>query len=233
MLIRVLIAAILAGILAGCFYTAVQAYRVIPLILEAERYEANMPFAGHNHGTEEADGVETDWAPEDGWERLLFTLISNIGIGVAFSLLVTAAILISNQRISLQSGLVWGLCGFAVFVLAPNFGLPPELPGMQAADLAGRQVWWFATVGLTAAGLALFALKGGILCGLAGVVLILAPHVYGAPQPVSHDSAVPANLAAEFVMATVVSSALFWLFLGSVLGLMLGKAFAREEQLQS
>jgi cobalt transporter subunit CbtA len=233
MLIRVLIAAILAGILAGCFYTAVQAYRVIPLILEAERYEADMAFAVHDHGTEEADGAETDWAPEDGWERLFFTLISNIGIGVAFSLLVTAAILVSNQRISLRSGLVWGLCGFAVFVLAPNFGLPPELPGMQAAGLAGRQVWWFATVGLTATGMALFAFKGGILYGLAGVILILAPHVYGAPQPVSHESAVPANLAAEFVMATVVSSALFWLFLGSVLGLMLGKAFDREGQLQS
>ncbi len=59
--------------------------------------------------------------------------------------------LVFNQTLTLHPGLLWGLAGFVVFVLAPNFGLPPELPGMQAGDLMQRQIWWLATVVLTAA----------------------------------------------------------------------------------
>ena len=49
------------------------------------------------------------------------------------------------------------------------------------------------------------------------------------PQPLSHESLVPANLAADFVMATLVSSLLFWLFLGAALGYGFEKAMKQEE----
>lgn len=236
MLIRVLLAAIFAGALAGVFATAAQSVRVIPLILEAETYENG--GGAHSHEITEGEAAAAAgesvaeaeaWGPATGFERTVYTGLANIFVGVAFALLLTAAILITNQAISVQAGLVWGLCGFVVFVLAPNFGLPPELPGMVAADLVERQVWWLATVILTAAGLALFAFKRGWVFMLAGLVLILAPHLYGAPRPETHASAVPANLAAEFVVATIVASGLFWLFLGGVLGFLLDRAMHREE----
>ncbi|MEI2612914.1 MAG: CbtA family protein [Candidatus Promineifilaceae bacterium] len=39
------------------------------------------------------------------------------------------------------------------FQLAPAFGLPPELPGMAAADLGARQVWWCGTALATGVGI--------------------------------------------------------------------------------
>lgn len=34
------------------------------------------------------------------------------------------------------------MAGFAAFTVAPALGLPPELPGMMAADLGPRQARW-------------------------------------------------------------------------------------------
>ena len=224
MLTRVVFAALVAGLLAGVFATAAQSVLVVPLILQAETYEE---AAAHSHG-EVAHEAEA-WAPRDGWQRTFFTLISNMVVGAAFSLLLTAAILLSNSAISLQSGLAWGAGGFAVFVLAPNFGLPPELPGMPAADLVNRQVWWFDTVVLTAGGLLIFAFRRSIPWMLAGLALVVAPHVYGAPRPPMEETKVPAALAADFVIATVVTSALFWLVLGGLLGHFLGRVITPEK----
>lgn len=239
MFTRILLLAIFAGIAAGLFATAVQSWRVVPLILEAERYEdVEEGGGGHSHGQADenpnggeagVDDADAVWAPENGFERTFYTGLSNIVVGVAYSLILTAAVLVFNQTLTLRSGLVWGLAGFTVFALAPNFGLPPELPGMQAGDLAERQFWWFATVILTASGLALFAFKRGLVFMLAGIALIIAPHLYGAPQPISHESAVPANLAAEFAMASIVASALFWLFLGGVLGSLFERNLQKDQ----
>jgi cobalt transporter subunit CbtA len=231
MLIRVLLTAIFAGVIAGAFTTAAQSWRVIPLILEAERYEETGHSHGHgdhSHGDEnpapdeKQDGAK-DWKPSEGFERSFYTMLSNIIAGVAFSMILTAGILLARQEISLKSGLVWGGCGFVAFVLAPNFGLPPELPGMAGGELRDRQVWWLATVVCTCAALWIFAFKRGLIWMGAGLLLVLLPHIYGAPQPDSHTSAVPAHLAAEFAVATMVTSALFWLFLGGVLGFLLDR----------
>lgn len=232
MLIRVLLTAIFAGVIAGAFATAAQSWRVIPLILEAERYEEAGFSHGHgdfSHGDENPASDENqqhranEWKPSEGFERSLFTMLSNVIAGVAFSTILTAGILLARQEISLKSGLVWGVCGFVAFVLAPNFGLPPELPGMAGGELRDRQVWWLATVICTCAALWIFAFKRGLVWMGAGLVLVLLPHFYGAPQPDSQSSAVPAHLAAEFAVATMVTSALFWLFLGGVLGWLLDR----------
>jgi cobalt transporter subunit CbtA len=232
MMIRVLLAALVAGVLAGGFATAAQQVRVVPLILAAETYESG--DAGHSHdaaagaAAQSRENAEESWAPADGIERTLYTTGANALVGVAFSLILTAGILLSRQAIGLSSGLVWGAAGFVAFVLAPNFGLPPELPGMAAADLPARQGWWAATVALTAAGLWIFAFRRGIGWMAAGVALVLAMHVVGAPQPEAHESAVPANLAAEFAVATIVTSAAFWVVLGGLLGYALNRAMSAE-----
>jgi cobalt transporter subunit CbtA len=236
MIIRIFIAAILAGIVAGIFYTGAQAVKVVPIIIEAETYESGgETLENHSHSTvakgQTAHEHNKDaWAPQDGFERIFYSLISNVLVGVAYSLLLAAAIVLSKMPVSPKAGIAWGAAGFVVFVLAPGLGLPPEVPGTVAASVPDRQAWWLATVVLTAGGLALFAFKTQWYMMALGLVLIVASHVYGAPEPVHHASLAPANLAVEFVVAAIVTSGLFWLVLGGVLGWLLPKALANQPE---
>ena len=125
------------------------------------------------------------WAPADGFERFAFTVLANIVTGIGFALLLVAVSEFAGGIAGWRQGVFWGFAGFAVFTLAPGLGLPPELPAMPTADLMDRQVWWIATVAATAAGLSLIAFRGRrVLAGRRGDDL--APHLIGAPQPVSH-----------------------------------------------
>ncbi|MBZ0215235.1 MAG: CbtA family protein [Fimbriimonadaceae bacterium] len=234
MITRTLLAAIVAGLLAGSVMSVVQYFKVIPLIIAAEAYENSASGghrhdaaepAGHGHDAAESDasGEDAAWAPADGMERTLHTLMANLLVGVTFALLLTAGIVFSGREISPYSGLMWGGAGFAVFVAAPILGLPPELPGMPAADLFSRQSWWLATAALTASGLALIAFPRLTALRVLGVLLIVAPHVYGAPVPGTHESAVPAGMVAQYVAASVATLAIFWAVLGGLLGTLLSR----------
>src|SRR5437870_316454 len=97
-------------------------------------------------------------------------------------------------------------------------GLPPEIPGTEAAPLLARQIWWLATAAATAAALALLAFARRPVWIVLAVIVIVAPHVFGAPQPADHASAAPAALARQFVVAATVTSFLFWLVLGAASG---------------
>ena len=52
----------------------------------------------------------------------------------------------------------------------------------------------------------------------AGAVLLVAPHVIGAPEPPSHDVSYPGALAGEFVVASLAVSALLWSLSGLAAG---------------
>ena len=56
-----------------------------------------------------------------------------------------------------RQGIIWGIAGFLVVHFAPGFTLAPEVPGVAAADVYARQVWWFATVAAAAVALWLIA----------------------------------------------------------------------------
>ncbi|WP_157015361.1 CbtA family protein [Mesorhizobium xinjiangense] len=235
---NVVFVAAIAGLLAGLVMTALQAYATVPLILEAETYEsAGAGAAGHDHGEAAAghshDGAAAGhshggeaWAPADGFERSAYTALANIVTGIGFALLLVAVSEMAGGIANWRQGLFWGFAGFATFTLAPGLGLPPELPGMPAADLGARQVWWVATVAATAAGLALIALRRSAILAVIGVAVIVAPHIVGAPQPASHDTAVPAELHHSFVVAVTLTSLVFWLLLGAVAGALRGRFFA-------
>ncbi len=152
MIARALLVAILAGLTAGLFVTAVQMVRVTPLILEAEIYESG---AAHDQATgaggaadaaAAAATADEPWAPDDGFERTVYTLLANILTGVGFGLLLAAVFTLRGRPVGWREGVLWGLGGFAVFALAPAVGLPPELPGTAAADLIERQIWWAAPI---------------------------------------------------------------------------------------
>jgi predicted cobalt transporter CbtA len=57
-----------------------------------------------------------------------------------------------------------------------------------------------------------------LLASFAGMGLIVAPHVIGAPHPASFESAVPQLLAHQFAVAAIVSGFVFWVLLGIVAG---------------
>lgn len=233
---NVVFVAALAGLVAGVVLAALQAYATVPLILQAETYEAAGDSAGHDHGDHSAAGHAHDhgeeaWAPADGFERFAYNVGANIVSGIGFALILIVASELAGGIAGWRQGLFWGFAGFAVFTLAPGLGLPPELPAMPAADLFDRQVWWVATVVATAIGLALIAFRRSPVFALVGVALIVAPHIVGAPQPASHDSPVPADLHHSFVVATTVTNLLFWLVLGAVAGAVRSRVGGEEAEL--
>jgi cobalt transporter subunit CbtA len=221
---RVLLAAIVAGMLAGAVAGAFQIWRVSPLIIAAEVYE-NQGDAGaaHSHDASQPavhshDDADEAWAPDDGLERMAYTLLANLIMGVGFALILAAVVMFTGRAITTQNGVMWGLAGFLAFTLAPTSGLAPELPGMPAAELVARQTWWWGTAIATGCGIALIALQDKMALKAVGAALIALPHIIGAPHPLDTDSAVPAVLAADFAANSLAMMALFWIVLGVSLG---------------
>lgn len=228
---RLVATAVAAGLLAGLALTAVQRVQVTPLIAQAETYEeaqgaAAAPLAAqaHEHAHEEQQAQHqqqqeqhqhTGWKPENGIERTLFTVLANATMGVGYGLLLCAAMLMRGARPSWRQGLLWSAAGYVVFFVAPSLGLPPELPGTAAAPVAERQLWWSLTAVASAGGLALLAFGRNWVFALAGLMLLAAPQLAGAPQPLVHASVAPPALAHAFVVASALANAAFWLVLGS------------------
>ncbi|EKG31631.1 hypothetical protein Pav631_3005 [Pseudomonas avellanae BPIC 631] len=136
-------------------------------------------------------------------------------VAVGFALMLAGLYTLRAPGRTAQ-GAWWGLAGFAVFVLAPTLGLPPELPGTAAAELSQRQLWWIGTAASTAAGLALLVFGQNWLLKVLGAAILVVPHVIGAPQPLVHESLAPQALESQFMIASLLTNALFWVALGLI-----------------
>ncbi|CAN7667383.1 CbtA family protein [Mesorhizobium amorphae] len=244
---NVVFIAAIAGLVAGVVLACMQAFATVPLILKAEVYE--QAGGGHQHehaaapAAPAANATDTNamssaapapaeaaapaedegWAPADGFERFAFSVLANIVTGIGFALVLVAVSEFAGGIGNWRQGVFWGLAGFAAFTLAPGLGLPPELPAMPAADLTQRQIWWWATVAATAAGLGLIAFRKSLPLAILAVVLIVAPHIVGAPQPESFETPIPEGLHHQFVVAVTVTNLVFWLVLGAVVGVVRGR----------
>ncbi|RWK62576.1 CbtA family protein [Mesorhizobium sp.] len=237
---NVVFIAAIAGLVAGVVLACMQAFATVPLILKAEVYEQAGGGHTHDHAAAPAANAtdanamssaepaapaaeDEGWAPADGFERFAFNVVANVVTGIGFALILVAASEFAGGIGNWRQGLFWGLAGFAVFTLAPNLGLPPELPAMPAADLTQRQIWWTATVVATAAGLGLLAFRKSLPLALLAVALIVAPHIVGAPQPDSFESPIPEGLHHQFVVAVTLTNLVFWLVLGAAVGVVRGR----------
>jgi predicted cobalt transporter CbtA len=60
--------------------------------------------------------------------------------------------------------------------------------------------------------------RSGALWIAAGLALMAAPHLIGAPQPERIGGAVPPELAGHFAAASLVTAAVFWCVLGWLSG---------------
>ncbi len=164
---------LIAGALAGVVVALLQLWLIQPLIIEAERYETGelaLPLVQ----TEDQPGMSTTIQPDDmqiegthlsrAGLTVIFLTLTWCGFGLLAGASMSAAQMSTNVRPFSAVGIA--VSGFAVAFLAPALGLPPELPGMPAANLSSRQLWWILTLVATAAGLALtlrcrVALKSG------------------------------------------------------------------------
>lgn len=228
----IVLSACLAGLCAGIVLTLVQQPTVAPIILAAERYESGAlasdelapqiarpdagvhghEASGHTHaGADHGHG--DGWAPENGLERTFWSLLTNAGVAIGFSLLLCAVYALL-PRITPLGGLLWGLAGFVVFFANPSIGLHPQLPGTLSADLFDRQLWWLLTAFCSAAAVALIAWRRVHWVLGAAAVLLILPHVAGAPQSDVHGGLVPQELSQQFIQATILVNAVFWLALG-------------------
>ncbi|WFU15408.1 CbtA family protein [Bradyrhizobium sp. CB3481] len=214
----IVFSAALAGLIVGVIISIAQFFGTVPLIQQSEVYERKAA-ATHSHASpandqDKAHRQESEWEPEEGFQRNAFTVGANILTAIGFALLLTGIYAIRGRHVTWREGLLWGLAGFVVFTAAPGLGLPPELPGMPVADLTARQTWWIATAAATAGGLALLVLIPAAWSAVLGLALIALPHLIGAPVAPESHSAVPAALSHRFIVVVTLTSLLFWALLG-------------------
>ncbi|QBQ39217.1 hypothetical protein E1742_01320 [Pseudoduganella plicata] len=229
-----------AGIVAGLLLTGVQHLQVTEIIRTAETYEVAAeakPVAAHTHTHTHEQAHEHEhahedahkdghkdghkhggWQPEPGFERTAFTALADVSMAVGYALLLSAVLTLRGKDSNWRQGLLWGAAGYAVFFIAPSLGLPPELPGTQAAPVVARQAWWLCAAGGMAAALALLVWGRHWSLKVLAVVLLAVPHLVGAPQPAVHGGVAPPELARAFIVASALANAAFWLALGALTG---------------
>ncbi len=220
---RLVAAALLSGAVSGLILFAVQHLTIVPLIDVAEGFEE---AAAHAHAAAGHTHVDEGWQPTPGLVRIGLTAVTTMFSGVGFASVLLAAMTLSGAALDARRGLLWGLAGFACFVLAPALGLPPKPPGAAVGDLHARQMWWVGTIVATAFGLWLSCGAGRPWWSrLAGVAVLAVPHVLGAPPPDGED-VVPRDLMVRFAWLSVTTNLLFWLILGVVAGWVQGRSAA-------
>ncbi len=238
MLNRILATAIVAGALAGVFVFSAHMVKVVPLIQAAEVYENSDQTTAlahhssaqtdlhHNKGTHDKSPAKPEahshgggeWSPDEGLERGLYTLLVDLIMGIGFGLMLTAIIATRENKIDWQKGILWGLGGFCAVTAFPALGLAPEMPGMQAAALIDRHIWWAATVVASSLGLGLMFLVKNWIFKVAGGAVILIPHFFGAPHVKLEAGIIPVEMGSEYAATTLVITLFFWIVLGGLIG---------------
>ena len=72
----------------------------------------------------------------------------------------------------------------------------------------------------SAAGLTLLVFARHPALKLGGVALLIVPHAIGAPHVDVYGSATPVDVIDDFIVASLVTTGLFWLTLGGFTGLL-------------
>lgn len=222
MIVRLLLAALAAGLIAGMAMTPAQYVKTIPLIMQAEAYENG--DVGHAHDASEA-GTAHEHAEDSmlGFGRFWDTVLANLVAGAGFALMLAAVALIMGVELpvgreAITRGLLLGAGAWFCVQLAPSMSLPPAVPGFPYADLGDRQSWWMITVAASAVGLWCVAMRPEWFLKALGLVIIVGPHLWGSPVPEDLSSEVPAYIASAYAAASLATTLFFWLLLGGLLG---------------
>lgn len=209
---KILTSALFAGFCAGLVAFVLQQLFLQPVLLHAELYEGGdlIHFgAGPVSAHPDLPGFDII---RDGLSTFFSALIY-----VGYALVLVACMGMAEERgidITLKAGLLWGLAGFVAMHFAPAFSLPPEVPGVASADILARQIWWWATAAATAVALGLFAFGTGVAAWVPAVLLLLAPHLIGAPHTDEFAGPVPPELASLFASRALGVGMAAWAVLG-------------------
>lgn len=212
MFTKIAVSALIAGFGAGLVATVLQYAFVQPLLLHAELFEAD-PHTALDIVRVARGALE----PMRDAMNVIFSAL--IYTGYAFILLAGMAFAEERgQPITPRAGLLWGVAGFIAMHFAPAFGLSPDMPGMNGADVGPRQIWWYGTAACTALGLWFIAFgRNWMMWGVA-VILIAAPQLIGAPLPETFTQIAPPELASAFAARTLGVALVVWSVLGVSLG---------------
>ncbi len=243
---RLIWAALATAVLVGSVQTGVQRWQVVPLILAAEVYEAQkaeapepvalVAHSAHVHAEAAAlahdHGAAKEWEPENGFERIGWTWVANSLHAFSMALLMFAVmgVWLYQRGASVGSFALpaWvAAAGFVSLHLWPSLGLHAEVPGMEAAPLQARQVWWVLAVGSAAGACAVAGFLRAYWRWLVAAALLALPFVVVAPQlqgdalagfgPEAH--AALTQLGTQFIWATTWVALSFWVSMGLVGGL--------------
>ncbi|MBW3243932.1 CbtA family protein [Epibacterium sp. DP7N7-1] len=212
---RILTSALFAGAAAGLIAALLQLFFVQPVLLHAELYESGelVHFGG------EAVSAHPDLPglfdePMRNLLSILFTMLTYTGYALVMVALMSQAER-QGHEITARHGIIWGLAGFVAFHFAPGLTLAPEVPGVAAADVGARQVWWVATVASAGVAMWLIAFGGNLVAYVIAALLLIAPHVIGAPEPDSFTGPVPTEIGALFAARAFGVGMAAWVLLGA------------------
>ncbi|MFW8634481.1 CbtA family protein [Cribrihabitans pelagius] len=213
---RILTSGLFAGAAAGLITALLQLVFVQPVLLHAELYESGelVHFGGAAISAHpELPGIDV---MRDGLS-IIFTMLTYTGYALVMVALMSLAER-QGHAVTARTGLLWGLAGFITFHFAPGLSLAPEVPGVAAADVGLRQVWWTLTVAAAGVAMWLIAFGGGLTAYLIAALLLLAPHVAGAPEPESFSGPVPTEIGALFAARAFGVGMAAWVLLGTFAG---------------
>lgn len=213
---RVLTSALFAGAAAGLLIALLQLLFVQPVLLHAELYESGelVHFGGEAVTAHpELPGFD---AVRDGLS-IVFTMLTYTGYALVMVALMSIAEGMGHA-VTARTGILWGLAGFVTFHLAPGFTLAPEVPGVAAADVVDRQIWWTATVAAAGIAMWLLAFGGNLVSYAIAAMLLMLPHLIGAPEPETFTGPVPTEIGALFAARAFGIGLAAWALLGCFAG---------------
>ncbi|TMV09633.1 cobalt transporter [Ruegeria sediminis] len=213
---RILTSALFAGAAAGLITALLQLLFVQPVLLHAELYESGelVHFGAEAVSAHpELPGFD---AMRDGLS-IVFTMLTYTGYALVMVALMSLAERMGHE-VNARAGILWGIAGFITFHFAPGLSLAPEVPGVAAADIGARQIWWTATVAAAGVAMWLIAFGGNMVSYLIAAALLIAPHAIGAPEPESFTGPVPTEIGALFAARAFGVGLAAWVLLGAFAG---------------
>lgn len=212
MFTRIVTSALFAGAAAGLAAGMLQWQFVQPVLLHSELYEQGL--LTHFGGTLNSTEVVLDrFQPMRDALSIIFTMLLNTG----YALILIALMSLRQQNgdeLTPHKGIIWGVAGYVAVHLAPALSLPPEVPGVAAADVELRQIWWVCTVAATSLGLWLIAFSRKTTRIIPAIILILLPHLIGAPEADVFTGPAPTEIGALFASRALGIGLASWALLG-------------------
>ena len=205
-MIKYLYPALFAGLITGFVVTLFNLFFVQPLIIEAELSELHSAGTAHEHFHD---------AGEDNFlinERNFLTLLVNIAMSVAFSLIVIGFYYIRGGPNDAKNLLKITFTGFFIFFLLPKILILPQLPGQSLGNTTFVQILWILT---TLASIAIFIIADKLNYFSVSLLLLLSLTVISIFILLNIDLVLYKTdaLHSTFIYYTFISNLILWTLL--------------------